>query len=118
MIIGMSCRLNGVDNTKKFWDMLHEGRDVHKVVPPFRWDAKTHVDISTKPRKNTSATPHGCWLDELGALDAKFSGVSPREAEQTDPAQRLALMTAYEALEDAGIVSGVGSSRRDRIGIW
>ncbi|RWA10748.1 hypothetical protein EKO27_g4373 [Xylaria grammica] len=113
----MSCRLPGADNTKNFWDLLHEGRDVHSVVPPLRWDAETHVDISNRPRKNTSATPYGCWLDEPGAFDAKFFGMSPREAEQTDPAQRLALMTAYEALEDAGIVPGVGSSRRERIGV-
>ena len=114
----MSCRLPGADNTEASWDLLHEGKDVHKVVPPLRWDAQTHVDISKRPRKNTSATPYGCWIDEPGAFDAKFFGMSPREAEQTDPAQRLGLMTAYEALEDAKIVSGVGTSRRDRIGVW
>ena len=38
---------------------------------------------------------------------------------QTDPAQRLALMTAYEALEMAGFVPDrTPSSRRDRVGVF
>jgi len=43
--------------------------------------------------------------------------MSPREAEQVDPAQRLALMAAYEALEDGGIVSGQRSSQSSRVGV-
>lgn len=37
--------------------------------------------------------------------DAPFFNMSPREALQTDPMQRLALVTAYEALERAGYVA-------------
>lgn len=45
--------------------------------------------------------------------------MSPTEAIQTDPAQRLALMTAYEALEQAGIVPDATlSSCRDRVGVY
>ena len=45
--------------------------------------------------------------------------MSPREAENTDPAQRLAIMTAYEALEMAGFVPDrTPSSQRDRVGVF
>lgn len=117
-IIGMSGRFPSANDTAKFWDLLYKGLDVHEVVPPLRWDQKTHVD-SSGTRKNTSATPYGCWLEEPGLFDARFFGMSPREAQQVDPAQRLALMTAYEALEQAGVVpDNTPSTKRDRVGVF
>lgn len=45
--------------------------------------------------------------------------MSPREAQQTDPMQRLALVTAYEALEMAGFVPGrTPSSHATRVGTY
>lgn len=117
-IIGMSGRFPGAKDNEAFWDLLYQGLDVHKPVPPSRWDIKTHVDL-TETRKNTSATPFGCWLDDPGMFDARFFNISPREAPQIDPAQRLALMTAYEAIEQAGIVpDATPSTRRDRVGVF
>lgn len=52
-------------------------------------------------------------------FDTRFFHLSPREAEDTDPAQRLALMTTYEALEMAGFVPDrTPSSQRDRVGVF
>ncbi|KAI0877844.1 polyketide synthase [Hypoxylon argillaceum] len=117
-IVGMSGRFPGADGNDAFWDLLYQGLDVHKEVPPLRWNAKTHVE-SSGTSKNTSATPFGCWLDNPAAFDARFFNISPREAPQIDPAQRLALMTAYEAIEQAGIVpDATPSTRRDRVGVF
>ena len=117
-IIGMSGRFPDAKDNDAFWDLLYKGLDVHKPVPAFHWDIKTHVD-PTGATKNTSATPYGCWLDDPGAFDARFFNVSPREAAQMDPAQRLALVTAYEAIEQSGIVpDATPSTRRDRVGVY
>lgn len=117
-IIGMSGRFPGAKDNEAFWDLLYRGEDVHKPVPDLHWNTKTHVDPSGL-RKNTSATPFGCWLDEPALFDARFFNISPREAPQIDPAQRLALMTAYEAIEQAGIVPDTTpSTRRDRVGVF
>lgn len=117
-IIGMSGRYPGAKDNEAFWDLLYRGLDVHKPVPALHWDVKTHVD-PTGARKNTSATPFGCWLDDPAVFDARFFNISPREAPQIDPAQRLALMTAYEAIEQAGIVpDATPSTRRDRVGVF
>ncbi|KAF2637343.1 ketoacyl-synt-domain-containing protein [Massarina eburnea CBS 473.64] len=117
-IIGMSGRFPGAKDVDAFWDLLYQGLDVHKPVPPLRWDSNTHVDLSGS-HKNTSATPYGCWLDNPAEFDARFFNISPREAPQIDPAQRLALMTAYEAIEQAGIVpDATPSTRRDRVGVF
>ncbi|KAI1456594.1 beta-ketoacyl synthase [Annulohypoxylon moriforme] len=117
-IVGMSGRFPGAKDNDAFWDLLYQGLDVHKPVPGFHWDAKTHVD-PTQSRKNTSGTPFGCWLDDPAGFDARFFNISPREAPQIDPAQRLALMTAYEAIEQAGIVpNATPSTRSDRVGVF
>ena len=117
-IVGSSGRFPGAEDLPSFWNLLYEGRDVHKVVPPLRWNATTHVDPTGK-RKNTSATPFGCWLDHPELFDAKFFNISPREAPQVDPAQRIALLTAYEAVEQAGIVPGATpSTQKDRVGVF
>ena len=117
-IIAMSGRFPDAEDNSAFWDVLHQGLDVHKPVPALHWDAETHVD-PTGNAKNTSSTPFGCWLNRPAAFDARFFNISPREAPQIDPAQRLALMTAYEAIEQAGIVpDATPSTRRDRVGVF
>lgn len=117
-IIGMSGCFPGAKDNEAFWDLLYQGLDVHKPVPALHWDSKSHVD-PTGAAKNTSATPFGCWLDDPAAFDARFFNVSPREAPQMDPAQRLGLMTAYEAIEQSGIVpDATPSTRRDRVGVY
>lgn len=117
-IVGMSGRFPDAKDNDAFWNLLYQGLDVHRPVPALHWDAKTHVD-TTESRKNTSATPFGCWLDDPAGFDARFFNISPREAPQIDPAQRLALMTAYEAIEQAGIVpDATPSTRRDRVGVF
>lgn len=104
-IVGMSCRLpGGSTDTEKFWQLLASGLDVHRKIPPDRFDVKTHYDPAGK-RVNASHTPYGCFIEEPGLFDAPFFNMSPREATQTDPMQRLALVTAYEALERAGYVA-------------
>jgi len=45
--------------------------------------------------------------------------MSPRASENTDPAQRLAITTTYEALEMSGIVPNrTPSTQQDRIGVF
>ncbi|KAL1953845.1 hypothetical protein VTO42DRAFT_2105 [Malbranchea cinnamomea] len=117
-IVGLSGRYPSAENNEEFWDLIFRGLDVHKTVPDLRWSAQTHVDPTGK-KKNTSATPYGCWLEHPEAFDAAFFMMSPREAPQVDPAQRIALMTAYEAMEQAGIVPGATpSTRHDRVGVF
>ncbi|UKZ57042.1 polyketide synthase [Trichoderma virens] len=79
----------------------------------------SYTMIRLGKKKNTSKVKHGCWINEPGLFDAKFFNISPKEAEQSDPGQRLALATAYEALEMAGIVADrTPSTQRDRVGVF
>lgn len=117
-IIGMAGRFPEAANIEEFWTLLYQGLDVHRRVPEDRYNAEVYYDATGK-RKNTSKVMHGCWINEPGLFDAKFFNISPKEAEQSDPGQRLALVTAYEALEMAGVVADrTPSTQRDRVGVF
>jgi hypothetical protein len=118
-IIGMSCRLpGGATNTEKFWELLEQGLDVSRRVPADRFDIDTHFDPTGKDL-NKSMTEYGCFIDEPGLFDAPFFNMSPREAQVVDPQMRLALVTAYEALERAGYVGNrTASTQLQRIGTF
>ena len=117
-ICGMSGRFPDAADHEAFWELLEKGLDLYREVPKDRFDVTTHVDADGK-RTNTSHTPFGCFIKEPGLFDPKFFNLSPREASQTDPMQRLALVTAYEALEMAGYVENrTPSTKLDRIGTF
>ncbi|KAI9680439.1 MAG: Type I Iterative PKS [Bathelium mastoideum] len=71
-------------------------------IPAMRWEPYSRRD-SRNPKSLTRATPRGYFLDHLENFDAQFFGISPKEAEQMDPQQRLSLEVTWEALENAGI---------------
>lgn len=117
-VVGMSGRFPNADNLESLWRVLEKGLDVHRRVPPDRFDVDAHYDPSGK-RKNTSHTPYGCFIEEPGLFDPRFFNMSPREAYQTDPMGRLALVTAYEALEMSGFIPNrTPSSMLDRVGTF
>lgn len=118
-IIGMSCRFpGGANDPDLYWKLLVEGQDVHKKIPPDRYDVDSHTD-PTGARRNTSVTPFGCFIDKPGLFDAGFFNMSPREAAGCDPIHRLALVTAYEALEHSGYAyNRTPSTNQQRIGTF
>ncbi len=117
-IVSMSGRFPESQSTDAFWDVLYKGLDVCKEVPRRRWDVATHVDPTGKAR-NKGATKWGCWLDFAAEFDPRFFSISPKEAPQMDPAQRMSLMSTYEAMERGGIVPDTTpSTQRNRIGVF
>jgi iterative type I PKS product template protein len=117
-IVGMAGRFPNSANHEALWDLLMKGLDVHRRIPADRFDADAHCDPSGKG-KNKSHTPFGCFIDEPGLFDPRFFNMSPREAAQTDPMGRLALVTAYEALEMSGYVPNrTPSTKLNRIGTF
>ncbi|KAK4206967.1 putative beta-ketoacyl synthase domain-containing protein [Rhypophila decipiens] len=118
-VVGMACRMPGdADTPEKFWELLVQGRDTVSEVPSDRFDLDAHFD-PTMEGENTVGTRFGNFVSNPGFFDAGFFNMSPREAQQTDPMQRLALVTAYEALEMAGFVPGrTPSSHPSRVGTY
>ncbi|HEY7833600.1 MAG TPA: beta-ketoacyl synthase N-terminal-like domain-containing protein, partial [Ktedonobacterales bacterium] len=102
-LVGIGCRFPGASGPAAFWDLLRDGRDAIREVPPERFD----VDEFYDPRPGTPgkiATRWGGFLDAVDQFDAGFFGIAPREASRMDPQQRLLLEVAWEALADGGQV--------------
>ncbi|MFF4215406.1 aminotransferase class I/II-fold pyridoxal phosphate-dependent enzyme [Streptomyces nondiastaticus] len=91
-IVGMGCRFPGAPDVDSYWRLLLDGRDAVGEVPRDRWDP----ELVDAPR-------HGGFLDRVDAFDARFFGISAREAERMDPQQRLLLEVAWQAFEDAHV---------------
>ena len=91
-IIGMSGRFPQARDVHELWDNLLEGRDCIEELPPERWG----VHAGELGRQ-----PAGV-LTDVDQFDPLFFGISPSEAEALDPHQRLQMMYAWAALEDAG----------------
>ncbi|KAJ5995510.1 polyketide synthase [Penicillium waksmanii] len=117
-IVGMAGRFPNSDDLESFWSTLQQGLDLHRRVPPDRFDIDAHYDPTGKSL-NSSHTPYGCFIERPGLFDPRFFNMSQREAYQTDPMGRLALVTAYEALEMSGFVPDrTPSSMLNRVGTF
>ena len=108
-VVGMAGRFPGSENIDQFWEELMGGTCHIKKVPKDRFDVDRYYDINQK-LKNSTAVKDGAWLDEPGVFDNRFFNVSPREATQMDPVQRLLLTATHEALEMAGYAPGASPS--------
>src|SRR5262245_4221310 len=90
-IIGMDCRFpGGADHPDAFWQLLCEGRDAIQGMPADRFDLEALYD----PDPDASGkmyVRHGGFLDQVDGFDTHFFRISPREAAQMDPQQRLFL---------------------------
>ncbi|CZR61400.1 uncharacterized protein PAC_11296 [Phialocephala subalpina] len=113
-VVGMAGRFPEAASREKLRELLEKGLDVHRVAPKDRLNAETHYH-STGKIKNTSHTPYRYWIDNPGLFDPRFFNMSPREASQTDPMQRMALYTAYETLEMAS-PTRIRPTKLDHIG--
>ena len=101
-IVGMACRFPKAPDVDAFWHMLVHGIEGVDETPPERWNARAlHSDDALEP--GTIRSTRGGFLPQVDRFDPLFFGISPHEAAQLDPQQRLMLELAWEALEDAGL---------------
>ena len=115
-VTGLGCRFpGGVDSPDTLWQFISDCRSAIGQVPIDRWDL--FDDGSPEVAAALARTTRwGSFLDEIDAFDAEFFGVTPSEAADIDPQQRLVLEVACEALENAGIPAD--SLRRTQTGVF
>ncbi|MBZ0256254.1 polyketide synthase, partial [bacterium] len=103
-VIGMACRFpGGADSPGAYWRNLKAG--VHSVseIPSSRWSIDEYYDPDPEAPGKMN-TRHGGFIDRVEEFDAQFFSISPREAITMDPQQRILLETAFQAMQDAGLV--------------
>ncbi|MFF0340338.1 amino acid adenylation domain-containing protein [Kribbella sp. NPDC004875] len=95
-VVGVAGRFPGAETLEAFWDNLVGGVESVRRGVPEAGDGVVSVSGV---------------LDHVESFDAKFFGLSDREAELMEPAQRLFLEVCHQALEHggyAGTTSRVG----------
>ena len=108
-IIGVSGRYPGAEDLDAYWKNLREGRDCIVEIPEDRW-GEGFFDAD----KDRPARSYGRWggfIDGADCFDPLFFNISPREAEQMDPQERLFLQTVWNTIEDAGYTARGLSAR-------
>ncbi|GGD19304.1 SDR family NAD(P)-dependent oxidoreductase [Aureimonas glaciei] len=101
-IIGASGMFPKAADLDAFWRNIRDGVDCIGEIPASRWDIARFYDPDPQAPGKTYCKWMGA-LDAVDAFDARFFGITPREAELMDPQQRLFLQTAWHAIEDAAI---------------
>ena len=100
-IIGLSGRYPGADNLAQFWQNLKAGRHGIAEIPKDRWDWRAYFDTE-KGKLGSIYTKWGGFLSEIDKFDPLFFRISPAEAQNMDPQERLFIEETYAAIEDAG----------------
>ncbi|KAF8157842.1 polyketide beta-ketoacyl-synthase [Crassisporium funariophilum] len=101
-IIGMAVNMPGAANVAQLWDILVNGVNTVEEIPHHRFNVSDSTNALNTGRNMKAHT--GNFIDSVDEFDHKFFNISPREAKNMDPQQRVLLHVAYEALEDAGYV--------------
>ncbi|SFD21736.1 Acyl transferase domain-containing protein [Chitinophaga sp. CF118] len=97
-IVGLSGRYPGADNIHEFWNNLQAGKDCITEIPADRWDVAGFYGEG----KGKSYSKWGGFINDVDKFDPAFFNISPRDALQMDPQERLFLQVAWEAIEDGG----------------
>ena len=113
-IVGRAGRFPGAANVDEFWDMLVAGQSVTGPLPEGRWSEYSQDPVMSAKMREQNV--QGGYLDDIRSFDNEFFGLSPLEAENMDPQQRIMLELAWEALEDAHIPAN--ELRGESVGVF
>ena len=99
-VVALAGRFPGASDVEEFWENLVAGRETISHFAEDELEPADPVDMAS--RRDPSYVRARGVLADAEMFDAAHFKMSPREAEVTDPQQRVFLETAWEALERAG----------------
>ncbi|HSI10705.1 MAG TPA: amino acid adenylation domain-containing protein [Chthoniobacter sp.] len=99
-LVGLAGRFPGARNARELWKNLADGIE---SVAHFSDEELRDAGIPEDLTRNADYVRARATLDNADKFDAAFFGFTPRDAELTDPQQRVFLECAWHALEDAAI---------------
>ena len=100
-VVGMAGRYPGAENADEMWEMFSNYRSGVGELPAGRWSEYSRDPEMTRRMEQAQLT--GGYIEDIASFDAEFFGLSPLEAANMDPQQRMILQLTWEALEDAHI---------------
>ncbi len=114
-VIGMAGRFPGARNTEEFWRNLRDGVE---SISFFSDEDLASVGVDHALLNDPNYVRAKGIIEDAELFDASFFGYTPREAEVTDPQQRVFLECAWEALENAGYAAGTGRAAPLQVGVY
>ncbi|WP_431047256.1 amino acid adenylation domain-containing protein [Streptomyces sp. P1-3] len=99
-VTGIACRFPGADSPEEFWALLRDGRDLFEEVPK---EELGRAGAREPAPGGSFHVPVRRRFADPALFDAAAFGMTPAEAQLTDPQQRILLELAVHALQDAGI---------------
>ncbi len=102
-IVAMSGRFPDAADLDTYWQLIRHGDVALREVPAERWDVAQWYEAQRPDMQGTYAR-WGGFLDNIDQFDPSFFRISPREARELDPQQRLILEQVWQVLEDGGMV--------------
>ncbi len=109
-IVGMGARFPGSPSVDAFWEHLKAGTSLLSQATD---EELRNAGVDPDSAQALHFVRSGTRLEDAETFDAKFFGLTRREAEIMDPQQRVFLECAYEAMEHAGL-TGDGA----RVGLF
>ena len=101
-VVGMGLKFPKANTVAEYWNLLTNKIDAVTEIPNNRWNVDDFYD-SDKSSPGKMISRFGGFIDDFDKFDPEFFNISPREATQMDPQQRILLQVAWHALEDANI---------------
>lgn len=114
-IVGIACRFPGAaNNPRSFWEIVSNKTDCVGPIPNDRWDRTLLDGLSAAPESQFAQV--GGFVDGIDQFDPAFFNISPREAAEIDPQQRMLLDMSWQCMEDAA--TGAETLARLRTGVY
>ncbi|WP_187696007.1 beta-ketoacyl synthase N-terminal-like domain-containing protein [Priestia megaterium] len=120
-IIGVSGRYPQANNLKEYWENLESGKNCISEIPGNRWSMESffHPDKPEAIAQGKSYCKWGGFIERFAEFDPLFFNISPREAINIDPQERLLLEESWKALEDAGYTKErLAKQHSSRVGVF
>jgi 3-oxoacyl-(acyl-carrier-protein) synthase/NADP-dependent 3-hydroxy acid dehydrogenase YdfG/acyl carrier protein len=120
-IIGISGRFPKAQNLKEYWDNLKNGKDCITEIHSERWAIENfyHPDPEEAVQLGKSYCKWGGFVDGFADFDPLFFNISPKDAVNMDPQERLFIEACWEVMEDAGYTrEQIARQYNGRVGIF
>ncbi len=103
-VIGIAGSYPAAADLEGFWANLAAGHDAVGEIPAERWSLEGfyNPDADEAVARGMSYAKWGAFLEGFADFDPLFFRIAPRDAAAMDPQERLFLMCAWRACEDAG----------------
>ena len=115
-IVGLSGRYPGAQNIDDLWENLKSGKTSFKEMK-FS-EAQQYQMRKSQCLSANSFTHLAAFLDDIDCFDCTLFNITPEEATNMDPQERLMLEVVWECLEKAGYTSQKLVGLSNKIGVF